>query len=83
MPTIGPTIYVNGRQLEVKSQEDDRFWFVFREQGGPPTQRHATESSARTEAERLANMYPGHEFHVLECIGTVKKTSVVWTNRTK
>ena len=55
------------------------FFMVYRENGSPPTFRHATQTAAEKEAERLARAYPGNKFHVLACISSVKITDLDWT----
>lgn len=55
------------------------FFVVWREDGGTPTYKHPNIQSAEAEAERLARMFPGINFHVLACVGTVKKQDVEWT----
>lgn len=54
------------------------FWFVWNENGGMPQVKHANLSAARREAERLARNNPGQTFHVLELVGSCKKTDVEW-----
>ncbi len=44
--------------------------------GGHPTVRHDTLDSARREAERLASLNPGQEFHVLLSVGTARNVAV-------
>lgn len=39
---------------------------------------HTDERSARTEAERLANLNPGTAFTVMKVEGTVKSSGIVW-----
>lgn len=56
-----------------------KFWMVWNERGHAPTYKHETELSAKTEAERLARLNPGHMFHVLERKGACKKIDVLWT----
>ena len=53
------------------------FWMVVGI--GTPTHRHKTLMSARTEAERLARLYPGQEFVVLKSVSRVQKSDVQWT----
>lgn len=55
-----------------------KFWMVLGR--GTPTFRHYTKASAVTEAERLASLNPGQEFHVLESLAACKKQDVVWEN---
>lgn len=49
------------------------FWVVWnfdeKTGGRPPKWRHTSEANACAEAERLARLNPGAEFHVLRCIG--------------
>ena len=57
------------------------FWLVWSGLPfGSPTFAHATEESARTEAERLANLYPGACFHVLKTSASVRKTVFDWSD---
>ena len=53
------------------------FWMVVGI--GTPTHRHKTLMSARTEAERLARLYPWQEFVVLKSVSRVQKSEVQWT----
>lgn len=55
------------------------FWLVWSPEGHNPQHRHDTDTLAKAEAERLAKEHPGKEFFVLEALGSVKKTDVVWT----
>lgn len=52
---------------EVKSTTP-AFWLVWRDGGSNPTKKHATESEARAEAERLAAKHPGSRFFVLPAL---------------
>ena len=54
------------------------FWLVWCDNGGVPTVKHATEYSARKEAERLASANPGQRFHVLSAIGHCQFNAVNW-----
>jgi hypothetical protein len=55
------------------------FWMVWNEQGHAPTFKHITVESARAEAERLARLNPGHQFHVLAALGHCSFNAVNWT----
>ncbi len=44
------------------------FWIVWAEDGGSPTYKHKSQSSAENEASRLANLQPGARFCVLPCV---------------
>lgn len=53
------------------------FWMVLGK--GEPHFRHTSEESASREAERLAGLYPGFEFVVLESVKSCKKPpDVLW-----
>lgn len=66
-----------GKELPMglKSQ---KFWMVLGY--GTPTFRHPSFDSAKTEAKRLAGDNPGIEFHVLESIGYVVNSNVLWVS---
>jgi hypothetical protein len=49
---------------------EKKFWFVYRENGRAPSERHTTLASAITEANRLAGIHSGR-FFVLEAVGVV------------
>lgn len=55
-----------------------KFWFVWNEAGRSPKKKHTSEGEARKEAARLANENPGHEFVVLESVGSCRTNSVIW-----
>ncbi len=57
-----------------------KHWIVVGAEGGPatPPYPHSTESSAETEARRLADRLPGKRFLVYECVGSAHKVSVVY-----
>lgn len=57
----------------------DRFWFVWRNEGGYPFVRHPTETAAYAEANRLAMRHPGSDFYVLEAVGRVRGSISVET----
>lgn len=47
----------------------DAFWLVWSPTGAtPPRRRHATESAATAEAERLARVHIGHAFYAVQAI---------------
>lgn len=56
----------------------DKFWMVYGNGQRAPTYAHATEESAREEAARLANLYPGVAFHVLETVASVEHSALQW-----
>lgn len=53
------------------------YWMVHGSQG-PPTYKHVSLQSARQEAERMAKLYPGELFVILESIAAVEKFDVLW-----
>ena len=53
-----------------------KFWMVMGQ--GDPVCRHASETSAREEAERLARLNPGQEFTVLQSVASVVKSDMRW-----
>ncbi len=54
------------------------FWLIWNERGHAPTVRHETKAGAKAEAERLARMNPGQQFHVMELVGTCRRVDVEW-----
>ncbi len=57
-----------------------KFWIVWSPGGQtPPRVRHASPHEARSEAERLAALNPGHHFFVCEAVGVARKVEVLWT----
>ncbi|MBZ0158434.1 MAG: hypothetical protein K8I29_19725 [Alphaproteobacteria bacterium] len=57
------------------------FWSVWNPNGpdgGTPKYKHATEISARHEAERLARLHPGQSFYVLAPLAVVRRNDVEW-----
>ena len=54
------------------------FWMVWNEQGRNPTVKHDSKESAITEAERLARLNPGCEFHVLRLVDSCRLADVQW-----
>jgi hypothetical protein len=40
-----------------------------------PKVKHATLSSAQTEAERLSRQHPGRPFEILKCVGISQTTT--------
>lgn len=56
----------------------ERFWLVWKQNGGLPTVQHDSDRSARQEAERLARVHAGSTFYVLELVGSCKKTDIAW-----
>lgn len=63
-----------------QARQGARFWLVWNENGHAPTFKHASATSARTEAERLARLNPGATFHVLALAGSCVKRDVDWTD---
>lgn len=54
------------------------FWLVWSPTGmSPPSHRHTSYESAKTEAQRLANTTRG-EFFVLEAVGVARRVDVHW-----
>ena len=53
------------------------FWMVLGRDG-----KHTTETQARAEAVRLARLYPGESFTVLESLTTVTVDNVKWEEHT-
>lgn len=47
---------------------DEMFWVVMNPEDNAPKFMHRSESSATTEAERLARKNPGQVFYVMESI---------------
>ena len=61
----------------------EKFWMVWNVDGRVPTMKHASQQSARLEAERLAKRNPGQQFAVLEAIGVCETTKPVqWAELT-
>lgn len=57
------------------------FWMVWNPQGRAPTFKHQSAESASREAERLARLMPGTEFHVLMSVADVRlePQPLAWT----
>jgi len=53
-----------------------KFWMVLG--SGNPVFHHESEQSAMKEAERLARQNRGSTFTVLEAVGTVTASDVMW-----
>lgn len=53
-----------------------KFWMVVGD--GTPYHRHPSKQSAKNEAERLARLYTGKEFTVVESLATVVKSDLAW-----
>ena len=60
----------------------NRGFYVFRKNGGAPSRVHATEDSARNEAERLSKQNPGAVFQVLEIVAEckTKPAEIAWSD---
>jgi hypothetical protein len=63
---IRPGIWLNAGK-----EQPQPYFFVWNPSNRPPRQQHQTRAAAEKEAERLANLHPGEEFHVLEFKGKV------------
>ncbi len=57
-----------------------KFWLVWNQSYGAPTFKHDTEESAKKEAARLAQKYPGQKFDVLQSVCTLEVNNVKCTN---
>lgn len=60
-----------------------KFWFVWNKGGYAPTHMHASKTSAKDEAKRLALNHPGKTFVVLESLGEFVKEEAKWTGHAK
>ena len=58
---------------------NETFFVVWQPESGNPTHRHQTYESAKTGAERLADLSPRREFYVLQAVSKSAKVSVVTT----
>jgi len=58
----------------------ETFWMVYGEGQRAPTYKHASQTAARQEAERLAREHKGTRFYVLEQIASVISSDVIWVN---
>jgi hypothetical protein len=54
------------------------FYLVWNEESGYTKYKHEDIHAAQKEAERLANLYPGKEFHILLALSKVRVNNVVW-----
>jgi hypothetical protein len=64
----------------MSTQTEKAFWLVWSPTGvRPPKYRHASEQSAVTEAERLAQAHPGQLFVVLEAVAARRVDNMVRT----
>jgi hypothetical protein len=56
-----------------------KYWMVHRSAGSgyPTNQVHETVYSAVQEAKRLAQLFPGETFYVLEAVGCAKTVAPV------
>lgn len=59
------------------------FWMVYDPQGRAPTYQHTSENNAIHEAERLATLFPGHNFYVLEPITVTTYSRAITTHLEK
>lgn len=53
-------------------------WFVWNANGKIPKFVHQDSESAKKEAERLAKLNPGEEFHILHSVAFCVKQEVKW-----
>lgn len=49
----------------------NRFWMVWNHNGTAPRYKHTTRIGAGEEAIRLAKLWPGQQFYVLEAVSRV------------
>ena len=54
----------------------EKFWLVWNPDGRAPTHKHYSFVDAKAEAKRLARNNPDQDFHVMEAVGTARKTDV-------
>lgn len=55
----------------------ERFYIIWNPKSSlPPSFKHPSFMEAKTEAKRLARLYPDQEFHVMEHKGTAQKVDV-------
>lgn len=67
--------------LMFKERPFDRFWLLWSPEGDtPPSYRHPTEEAARTEAIRLANLFPSQQFFVCEAKTRSQSEKIVRTD---
>ena len=64
------------------TESNEPFWYVSGEGLSAPITKHPCATFACTEAERLAKLKPGVQFHVLKCVASVKASDIRWINRT-
>lgn len=57
--------------------DNNKFWMVLG--SGVPVRRHISYEVGRTEAARLARMYKGQRFFVLEAVASCVCDEVHWT----
>jgi hypothetical protein len=72
---IRPGIWLNAGK-----EQPQPYFFVWNPTNRPPRHQHRTQAAAEKEAERLASLHPGQEFHVLEFKGkvAVKPAKAQW-----
>lgn len=56
------------------------FWMLYIEGQRGPTFKHASEATARQEAERLAKLIPGKKVYLLEAKAECLVQTSNWTN---
>ena len=54
-----------------------KFWMITGD-GNSPKVRHASRQLAQNEAERLARLYPGQEFFILETVSLVQQPAAMY-----
>jgi hypothetical protein len=59
-----------------EGDEGTSFWVIWNPTHGLPKVRHQFESSARSEATRLARENPGQQFFMLEAVEVIEATGV-------
>ena len=57
------------KSVPAKAEQSGPFFLVWNEQREMPKRKHWFRTGAFIEAQRLANIHPGHIIRVLECIG--------------
>ncbi|HEU4986888.1 MAG TPA: hypothetical protein VFT89_07465 [Rhizobiaceae bacterium] len=62
------------------TSRQERFWMIYGMGQRPPTIRHESFESARSEAQRLARMVPGVRFFILETVAAAEKVDVQFTD---
>lgn len=65
----------------LKHPHPECFWLVWNPSGRAPTHEHTAEHLAQAEASRLAELYPGSTFYVLQATEHYRRAEPV--QRTK